>query len=153
MAQRRGGVARRVAKKGVTRHAGLAVALMAAAAAHGADDCAAALQAARPLVAKGDGARIVFVPRPQPVPVGQHFHVDFAVCGRDGARTDAAVQVDADMPAHRHGMNYRAAVSPRAGGVQRADGMMFHMPGTWRVIFDVALEGRTQRITREVEVQ
>jgi len=44
-------------------------------------------------------------------------------------------------------------VSPLGGGVQRADGLMFHMPGTWRVIFDVTLDGRALRLTRELEVQ
>ena len=40
------------------------------------------------------------------------------------------------MPAHRHGMNYRATVSTLSPGVYRAEGLMFHMPGRWRVIFD-----------------
>jgi hypothetical protein len=142
-----------VAKEGVKRRAAIAAALMAAAAAHGADDCAASLQAAKPLVAEGDGARIVFVPRPQPVSVGRHFHVDFVVCGRDGTRSDAAVQVDADMPAHRHGMNYRSTVSSLGAGVQRAQGLMFHMPGTWRLIFDVTVDGRQVRVTREIEAR
>ena len=30
---------------------------------------------------------------------------------------------------------------------------MFHMPGRWRVIFDLPLEGRTLRLTRELDVQ
>jgi len=37
--------------------------------------------------------------------------------------------------------------------VFRAHGLMFHMPGAWRVIFDVPLEGRTLRLTRVIEVQ
>jgi hypothetical protein len=87
------------------------------------------------------------------VPIGQHFDLDFVVCAAAAVRTDAAIQVDADMPAHRHGMNYRATVSSLRPGVYRAEGMMFHMPGRWRVIFDLPLEGRTLRLTRELEVQ
>jgi hypothetical protein len=120
--------------------------------ARAADECGAALKAVHPSIAQGDGARIAFVPRSLPVPVGRHFDIDFVICGvaiRDGA----AVAVDADMPAHRHGMNYRTRVEALPGGVFRAHGLMFHMPGTWRVIFDVPLEGRTLRLTRELEVQ
>jgi hypothetical protein len=99
------------------------------------------------------GCAHAFVSRPTPVPVGQHFNLDFVVCAASPVRRDASIQVDADMPAHRHGMNYRATVSTLSPGVYRAEGLMFHMPGRWRVIFDLPLEGRTLRLTRELEVQ
>jgi cytochrome c peroxidase len=86
------------------------------------------------------------------VPVGRHFELRFVVCDGTGIRSDAKVRVDADMPAHRHGMNYRASVSPLGAGVYRAHGLMFHMPGRWRVIFDIEVGGRTQRATHEFEV-
>jgi hypothetical protein len=117
-----------------------------------ADNCGAALKAAQPLVAESGDVRIAFVPRPLPVPVGRHFDIHFVVCGA-ALRGGATVAVDADMPAHRHGMNYRARVEALPSGVYRAHGLMFHMPGTWRLIFDVPLEGRTLRATREIEVQ
>jgi hypothetical protein len=120
--------------------------------ANAADECGATLKAATSLSAQADGARIVFVPKTWPVPVGRHFDVDFVVCGV-ALSGGATVAVDADMPAHRHGMNYRARVALLRPGVYRAHGLMFHMPGTWRVIFDVPLDGRTLRMTREVEVQ
>jgi hypothetical protein len=140
-----------VAEEGVSRAA--AAGLMLAAIGAQADDCAGALKAAAPWFAEAEALRVAFVAMPTPVPVGRHFELRFVVCSGAQLRRDARVQVDADMPAHRHGMNYRAAVSPLADGVQRAEGMMFHMPGTWRVIFDVALDGRTLRLTREIEVQ
>jgi len=116
-----------------------------------ADECGAVLKA-KPSIAEGDGARIAFVPRSLPVPVGRHFDIDFVVCDVT-LRSGADVVVDADMPAHRHGMNYRTRVEALPGGVYRAHGLMFHMPGAWRVIFDVPLEGRTLRLTRVIEVQ
>ena len=121
--------------------------------ARAADECGAALKAVKPSIAEADGARIAFVPRSLPVPVGQHFDIDFVVCDVATPRAAPTVVVDADMPAHRHGMNYRTRVEALPGGVFRAHGLMFHMPGTWRVIFDVPLEGRTLRLTRELEVQ
>ena len=137
----------------MTRAAAALLAAACGAGAHAAEGCGAALGVLQPWVAQGDGARVLFVPRPAPVPVGRHFQIDFVVCNGDAVRSDASVRVDADMPAHRHGMNYRAAVSALARGVQRADGLMFHMPGTWRVIFDVAIDGRVLRATREIDVQ
>lgn len=116
-----------------------------------ADECGATLQAASPWLAEADGARIAFVTRPSPAPVGRHFDIDFVVCGVT-PRGDS-VAVDADMPAHRHGMNYRTRITALPGGAYRAQGLLFHMPGIWRVIFDVPLEGRTLRATREIEVQ
>jgi YtkA-like len=142
-----------VAEESVNRAALVAPALWMALQALAGDQCGAALQAPDPLIAEGDGARVAFVPRPSPVPVGQHFDIDFVVCADSPLRSDAAIRVDADMPAHRHGMNYRASVAPLAGGIFRAKGLMFHMPGRWRVIFDVPLEGRALRLTREFEVQ
>jgi hypothetical protein len=140
-----------VAEEVVTR-AGVALGLaLMQGGAHAADDCGAALKAASPSIAQGDGARVAFVPRPLPVPVGRHFDVDFVICDA-AVRSGGAVAVDADMPAHRHGMNYRARVEALPSGVYRAHGLMFHMPGTWRVIFDVPLEGRTLRVTHAIEV-
>jgi SIS domain len=93
----------------MTRH-GIALTLALCAIGASADeDCGAALKVAEHWIAEGDGARITFVPRPLPVPVGSHFDIDFVVCGVT-PRSGAAVAVDADMPAHRHGMNYRTRV-------------------------------------------
>jgi len=153
MAQCRSRVARRLAEEGVRRAVLVVLALAATLQARAGDDCGALLKTAQPLIAAADGVRIAFVPRPSPVPVGQHFDLDFVVCSAAAVRSDAAIQVDADMPAHRHGMNYRATVSSLKPGVYRAQGLMFHMPGRWRVIFDLPLEGRTLRLTRELEVQ
>ncbi len=136
----------------MTSVAVVALALALVASTSHADDCGNVLKSAAPLVAQADGVRITFAPLTLPVPVGRHFDIDFAVCGVT-PRSGATVAVDADMPAHRHGMNYRTRVEAQPGGVYRAHGLMFHMPGTWRVIFDVPLEGRTLRLTREIEVQ
>ena len=53
---------------------------------------------------------------PDPIRVGAHFALDFAVCPRAGATAAAprSVRVDATMPEHRHGMNYRPVVTARS---------------------------------------
>lgn len=77
--------------------------------------------------------RLVFAAEPSPIPLGKPFVLAIEICG--GA---ALTKVDADMPEHRHGMNYAPSVSVLGEGRYRVEGMMFHMPGRWRLMFDVA---------------
>ena len=87
---------------------------------------------------------------PAPVPMGRHFTVDLVVCPRSGAAVPDRVQVDAHMPEHRHGMNYKALVKPLGSGRFHAEGLMFHMPGRWELLFDVQDGGSTVRLTDSI---
>ena len=79
--------------------------------------------------------------------VGKHFSVDVAACAKNGP-PPKTLKIDAQMPEHRHGMNYRPEVKQLAPGRWQASGLMFHMPGKWQFLFVV--EG--ERMTREVVV-
>jgi hypothetical protein len=87
------------------------------------------------------GFVLVFKLQPEPVPVGRHFAIDFALCPRAGARLPAEVRVDASMPEHQHGMNYRPSVASRGAGLYRAEGLLFHMPGRWELVFELRGSG------------
>jgi hypothetical protein len=102
-----------------------------------------------------DGTRytVVFQTVPVPVKVGTHFAVDFAVCPRAPADVPSAVRVDANMPAHRHGMNYRPVVTAKSSELFRAEGLLFHMPGHWDLTFDVEGGGRTERLTSTMQLE
>jgi hypothetical protein len=50
------------------------------------------------------------------------------------------------MPAHSHGMNYRASILPRDEGLFEAQGLMFHMPGKWQLRLDFTLEGEAGQV-------
>ena len=66
------------------------------------------------------------------------------------------VKVDAVMPEHRHGMNYRPTVRPVGDpreGRWRADGLLLHMPGRWRLLFDLSADGRLERLVHEFDVE
>lgn len=106
-----------------------------------AEDCGSRLSAASRQVVEADGLRLVFAVRPWPVTVGAPFALDIAVCAPMGALPGAAppqlLRLDADMPAHRHGMNYRPGLTPLGGGRYRAEGLLFHMPGSWRLRFEL----------------
>lgn len=99
--------------------------------------CGDSLPAAQRLLAEADGLQVAFAPRPAPLVLGRHFGLDIVVCAPAGQPLPDTLAVDADMPAHRHGMNYRASVTALGDGRFRADGLMFHMAGRWRLLFDL----------------
>lgn len=96
---------------------------------------------------------IVFTSRPAPIETGKHFSLDLAVCPRGGARSPEAVRVDAVMPEHRHGMNYRPVVVARGAGLYHADGLMLHMPGNWEIRFDVVTASGTERLATTIQLE
>ncbi len=67
-----------------------------------------------------------------PVQTGQLFDVDVMICDAD---TDE-IKLDALMPAHKHGMNYRPETKLESGQF-RTSGMFFHMPGQWQISVDL----------------
>jgi hypothetical protein len=113
--------------------------------------CAAAQ--AQPCGADFGGARTVeagdfsllFRTRPAKIAVGRHFAVEMLVC--PSAAVPGTIAVDAFMPEHRHGMNYKPVVKALGGGRFEADGLMFHMPGRWEFRFAVERQGRTEHLT------
>ena len=113
--------------------------------------CGAALPGAKQV----ESARysVGFRTQPERVAVGKHFSVELAVCPKAGVQPPDSVRVDAHMPEHRHGMNYKAEVVAAPGGRFRAEGLMFHMPGRWEFIFDVRSGGRTDRLTQSLALE
>lgn len=99
-------------------------------------------------VARGESKGYVVAWRadPSPIVVSRHFALDVVVCAKPGAAAPRSLAVDATMPAHRHGMNYRPTIAARGEGRYRAEGLMFHMPGAWEFAFDVTGGGGTERV-------
>jgi YtkA-like len=89
---------------------------------------------------------------PDPVPVGQHFVIDVVLCPKANATLPAEVRVDATMPEHKHGMNYRPSVKTLAPGQYRAEGLMFHMPGRWELVFELRGSGAPVRLSQSLQV-
>ncbi len=87
--------------------------------------------------------------RPAAITLGEHFSLDYAVCPKAGAAIPAMVSVDAWMPEHRHGMNYKASVTALGGGRFRAQGLLFHMPGRWELVFEAGGERLSHRLQLE----
>jgi hypothetical protein len=93
---------------------------------------------------------VVFRTVPPTIEVGRHFAVEAIVCATPPAR---GLRVDAQMPEHRHGMNYRARVVAMGDGRYVAEGLLFHMPGRWQLLFDVERDGRTDRLATDLTLE
>lgn len=115
-------------------------------------DCGAALDAGQRRQVTSSQYRLVFAPAPTPWQAGRHFALDIVVCPAAGAVMPQALKVDADMPAHRHGMNYRPTVQALGDGRFRAEGLLLHMPGRWRFTFDIDADGRALRLQHALDV-
>ena len=90
---------------------------------------------------------------PTPIPAHQHFTMQVAICRKPGAAAVESLAVDATMPEHRHGMNYRPEVRANAPGRYEVTGMLFHMSGRWQLAFDVRADGHTDRLLHTVELR
>lgn len=102
-----------------------------------------------------ESARHVVVYRTMPpkIAVGKHFGVDVLVCAKGQGAAPTGLRVDATMPEHRHGMNYRPTVMAKAPGRYVAEGLMFHMPGRWQLQFDVEAKGGTDRLATDIMLE
>jgi|GEM_PF-966683 len=119
-----------------------------------ASDCALRIQA--PSYTRLESQALVLAYRFEPpqLRVGTFFAVDVVVCtGTHAAQPIAEVLVDAHMPAHGHGMNYRPQSVAIGPGRFRADGLMLHMPGRWELRFDVRSDGQQTRLSHTFELQ
>lgn len=120
-----------------------ALALLGCAAAHAA--CPPPPAAARTL--DGNGVQAAWWTEPGTLAVAQPFVLHVQLCPVDAQ----LLRVDAQMPEHRHGMNYRPSVQPLGAGRWRAEGLLWHMSGRWELRLDVQLQGGSpQRLLQPV---
>jgi hypothetical protein len=95
-------------------------------------------------------AEIAYRWEPRELKVGRFFAAEVIACRVPGPEAVRAIALDALMPAHGHGMNYRPAVRQTGPGSFRFTGLMLHMAGTWRLTFDLFQGDRRTRLTHEV---
>ena len=98
-------------------------------------------------------AAVAYRWEPAQLKVGQFFVAEVVACRAPGAEPVGRIAIDATMPAHGHGMNYRPKAEPSGAGRYRFTGLMLHMPGTWRLTFDLFQGARRTRLTEDVRVE
>jgi hypothetical protein len=91
---------------------------------------------------------VLYRTRPAPLKVGEHFILEFAVCP-----APESVRVDAQMPEHKHGMNYRPTVRAVGEGRYRAEGLMLHMAGKWDLSFEVRSKESVERVVQSIRLE
>lgn len=80
------------------------------------------------------GFKVTYIPEPDPVPFNQHFGLQVVVTTPDGkALNDVEMEIEADMPEHKHGMNVKPVITSLGAGHFAIKGMLFHMPGHWHM--------------------
>jgi hypothetical protein len=128
----------------------LAAVLAATVPAAGDTDCPAEAQGFRRL--KTADAEIAYRWEPAELKVGQFFAAEVVACRTPGTEPVGRIALDAIMPAHGHGMNYRPKAEPAGAGRHRFTGLMLHMPGTWRVTFDLYRGAERIRLTHDLNL-
>src|SRR5262245_20132522 len=98
-------------------------------------------------------AEIAYRWEPATLKVSQFFAVDVFACRFPGPDAIREIILDAKMPAHGHGMNYRPAAARVSGQHFRFTGLMLHMPGTWQLIFDLVQGERRTRLSQEITLK
>ena len=111
-------------------------------------DCPLDLGRGAGLVIFSDHYLVAFRPEPLRIEVGQPFSLLFNVCAKSNTPGEL-LAVDAQMPDHKHGMNYRPTIVPGGDGRYRVDGLVFHMPGHWELSIDVRAGEESERLTHD----
>ena len=102
-----------------------------------------------------ENARFVVAYRMAPTKpkASQPLRLELGICARAAGIPVERVEVDARMPAHGHGMNYRPSVTQLTAGLFHAEGLLLHMPGAWELIIEVTADGRTDRLVTPLAVE
>jgi hypothetical protein len=99
--------------------------------------CEPALKGENVHKAEGKDYVVAWRAEPAPLRVSEFLVIEVAACARSGAAAPTELRVDAVMPEHKHGMNYRPTVAALGDGRFRAEGLLLHMPGGWEFRFDL----------------
>jgi hypothetical protein len=111
-------------------------------------DCPLDLGRGTGLVVFSDHYMVAFRPEPMRIEIGEPFSLLFNVCTKNDKPAEL-IAVDAQMPEHKHGMNYRPTIVSMSDGRYRVEGMVFHMPGRWEISIDVRAGEESERLSHE----
>ena len=97
-------------------------------------------------VSSDDGFTLFYRLKSPPLLTASHFSMQFRICRGDTGISVERFMLDASMPAHGHGTNYRPSAEAVGPGAWRVRGMLLHMPGEWELRFAVRDAGVTTRL-------
>jgi hypothetical protein len=94
---------------------------------------ACALTASDGSVLRQGQLQLAWRTEPAKVVQGEPFVLWLRLCPADAE----VLKVDATMPEHRHGMNYKPTLRALGEGRVRVEGLLWHMSGRWEWRFEV----------------
>ena len=100
-----------------------------------------------PLASEAQGAPSGYARMDTP-PLSAPFKIEITFC--DLAEVAKALEFDAVMPAHQHGMNFNVDVAKMADNRFEVSNVVFHMPGLWELRIDVEVDDQTHAYTAEM---
>ena len=127
--------------------------LLLAAQTAAASSCQPALSGAGVHTAEGKEYVVAWRPEPVALRVSEFFVVEVAACSKSHGVLPTQLRLDAVMPEHKHGMNYRPTVTAAGDGRFRAEGMLLHMPGVWEFRFDLRGAGVDEIVRERISLQ
>ena len=98
-----------------------------------------------------DGVAVAYRTIPAKIEVGKPFRIEVVAC--HGKEAPTRIGVDAGMPMHGHGMNYKPSEKVVTPSHSEFDGLLFHMPGSWTITFDVFEGTAKKRIEQKVMIR
>jgi hypothetical protein len=104
-------------------------------------DCPLDLGHGTGTVIYSDQYLIAFRPDPLRIEVGQAFALIMNVCTKAGEPAEL-VRVEAATAEHKRSLTGSLAIKAGSDGRYRVEGLLFPVPGTWEVAFDVRPTGK-----------
>ena len=92
--------------------------------------------------------QLAWLAQPEAIAVGHPFVLQLSLCPTDAK----LLRVDATMPEHRHGMNYRPTITAVGPGRWRAEGLLWHMSGRWELAIEVEAAGARHLLRQSVQL-
>ena len=102
---------------------------------------------------ESDDTVVLYRTLPATIEIGQHFAVEAVLCPALPADAAAGLRVNARMPEHRHGMNYRPRITRKDARTWVAEGLLFHMPGLWQLTFDIERGERVEHLSADIDLE
>lgn len=93
-----------------------------------------------------ESVQLTWRAEPAELAVGRPFALMLRLCPAQAQ----VLRVDATMPEHRHGMNYRPSVKPLGEARWRVDGLLWHMAGRWELAVEVEHNGERRWLRQSV---
>ncbi len=94
--------------------------------------------------------------QPEVIRVSEPFAVRVAVCNAEPGNA-VTLDVNAVMPRHGHGMNYRATVKPVASAGNATEyevsGLLMHMPGQWEWQLSLRTAEQSETLRQAITIQ